>query len=349
MTVLKRMGTLTAATGLAALVSLTGSANALAEDAAQFYKDKTVRFIVGVGVGGGFDQYARMLAPHIAKQLGATVVVENQPGAGGIIALNTMSVAQPDGLRFQIINGTPLLLGQLLGLKNIRYDLTKLEHLGAVSAEPWAALVSTKLPIKTPQDLVSYGKQISWGATGPTGGPSDGAAITCQALKLNCQIVTGFRGSAEIALAMERGEVDALYVTDASALNYAKNKQARPVGVGARKRSTLLPDVPTFYETLKLAPEQQWWLDLRTELNEFGRVLVTTTGVPADRLAYLRGAIKKVLTDPAVIAEGAKRRRYIEFREPAAVHNLAKKLLGTLDAKQKAEVNDVIMKKFYSK
>ena len=86
------------------------------------------------------------------------------------------------------------------------------------------------------------------------------------------------------------------------------------IAVGDRKRSELMPKVPTLFEALKLTPEQQWWLDFRADLNEFGRVLVTTPNVPADRLAFLRAAIKKVLTDPELIADAA---HWPQWEQPA--------------------------------
>jgi tripartite-type tricarboxylate transporter receptor subunit TctC len=340
---------LAAALALSTLAIPIGVNGAAAQDEAAFYKGKTVRFVVGAGVGGGFDTYARMLAPHLAKALGATVIVENQPGAGGIIALNAIAAAQPDGLRIMLVNGTPLLLGQILETKNVRYDMTKLSHLGAISNEPWAATVRTDLPIKSPQDLVKYGKQIRWGATGPIGGPSDGAALTCEALKIDCRIIAGYRGSSDIALAMQRGEIDGLYITDGSAARYRERKQAHVVGIGARERSKLMPDVPTFHEAVKLSPQSQWWLDVRAELNDFGRVLVTTPGVPADRLAFLRAAIKKVLTDPVVLAEADKRKRELEYRDPEVLSKLATKLINGIDAKQKAAMREVVLKKYYGK
>lgn len=319
---------------------------AAAQDAADFYKGKTVRFIVGVAVGGGFDAYARMLAPHLSKVLEATVVVENLPGAGGLLAMNQMMTAAPDGLRIKIVNGTPQLLAQILEQDNIKYDLTKMPHLGVVAAEPWGVLVAPNSPIKTPADLAKPGQKIRFGGTGPTGGPSDGASITCEALKLDCRVVLGYRGSAEIALAMQRGEIDGLYVTDTSAATYDKSGQGRVVGMASRKRSELLPNVPTFYEALKLTPEQEWWLDFRADLNSYGRVLVTMPGIPADRLATLRKAVQKVLTDPAVLAEGEKTQRPIEYRDGPSMEALATKLVTQLTPEKKAQVRDVVLKKY---
>lgn len=326
----------------AALIPLS----AAAQEAAEFYKGKTVRFIVGVAVGGGFDAYARMLAPHLSKALDATVVVENLPGAGGLLALNQMMTAAPDGLRIHIVNGTPSLLAQILEQDNIKYDLTKMPHLGVVAAEPWGVLVAPNSPIKTPADLVKPGQKFRFGGTGPTGGPSDGASITCEALKLDCRVVLGYRGSAEIALAMQRGEIDGLYVTDTSAATYDKSGQGRVVGMASRQRSTLLPNVPTFYEALKLAPEQEWWLDFRADLNSYGRVIVTMPGIPADRLAALRRALRQVLTDPVVIAEGEKTQRPVEYRDGPAMETLATKLVSQLTSERKAQVREVVLKKY---
>ncbi len=332
--------------GLAGAVLAVMAWGAVAQPAAEFYKGKTVRFIVGVGVGGGFDAYARMLAPHIGKALDATVVVENLPGAGGLLALNQMAVAQPDGLRFKILNGTPSLLAQILEQDNIKYDLTTMPHLAGVAAEPWGVLVGEQTGIKTAQDLVKPGRKIRWGGTGPTGGPSDGASLTCQALALDCRVVLGYRGSAEIALAVQRGELDGLYVTDASLAQYLNAQQGLVVAMASRERSKVLPAVPTFYESLNLTPEQEWWLDFRAELNGYGRVLLTMPGIPADRLAHLRAAIAKVLTDPAVIAEGAKTQRFIEYRDGATMQGVATKLVKQLSGERKAQVREAVLKKF---
>jgi tripartite-type tricarboxylate transporter receptor subunit TctC len=321
-----------------------GAGVAQAQTPAEFYKGKTVRFVVGLGVGGGFDAYARMIAPHLSKELGATVVVENQPGAGGLIALNQLYAAEPDGLRLMIVNGTPAALGQLLGQENLRYDLTKVEHLGVISAYPWIWLAGPKSQIKTVADAMKPGVKVRWGGTGPSDGPADGAAITCEALKLDCAVILGYKGSSDIALAMERGEVDSLYISDSSAANYVKAGQGRAVASMARKRSALLPDVPTVFEQTKLSPEQEWWLDFRASLNDLGRILVTTPGVPADRLDFLRAAVKRALNDPALIAEGEKTQRFVQYQPPEEALELTRQVLATATPDQKEQLRKIIFK-----
>ena len=117
------------AVALILLAGLTLAAPASAEDAASFYKGKTVHFIVGYSPGGGYDTYARLLAPYFEKATGATVVVENKPGAGGITALNQLVRGAADGLSFQMLNGEAAILSQLTGKAGVAYDMTKVSIL----------------------------------------------------------------------------------------------------------------------------------------------------------------------------------------------------------------------------
>src|SRR5262249_6415351 len=97
-----------------------------------FYAGKTVRMIVGSGTGGGYDVFSRMIAPYLAKVLGATVIVENQPGAGGLVALNRLYVAPPDGLQISLANGTSAAFAQLTDQQGVRYELPKFTYLATV-------------------------------------------------------------------------------------------------------------------------------------------------------------------------------------------------------------------------
>jgi hypothetical protein len=99
-----------------------------------FYAGKTVRMIVGSGPAGGYDIFSRLIAPYLAKTLGTTVIVENQPGAGGLIALNRLYVAPPDGLQISLANGTSAAFAQLTGDQAARFDLAKFTYLSTVGA-----------------------------------------------------------------------------------------------------------------------------------------------------------------------------------------------------------------------
>lgn len=331
----------------AALALAFTSGAASAESAKDFYQGKTVRFIVGYGPGGGYDTYVRMLAPHFGKALGATVIVENQPGAGGMNALNKVYAAEADGLQIMIVNGTAATLSQLLDQPGVRYDLSKVGHLGTVSASPWIWIVNKGFEPKTVAAIMKSGKTVRWAGTGLTDGLSDGASITCEALNLKCKVVIGYKGSHDAALAVSRGEMDALYVSDTSANNYVKTGDVVAVASMSPERSTFFPKLKTIYEELKLTPDQKGWFDFRSKVDNLGRILITTPNVPADRLEYLRAAVKKVLTDPAIIAEGDKSQRYIKYVDAKATEKDAVSLIRNIAPARKKQVQEVVLRKYH--
>ncbi|MBM3608307.1 MAG: hypothetical protein FJX29_07615, partial [Alphaproteobacteria bacterium] len=129
------------AAALLAASMMTALAPAMAQDNASFFKGKTIKLVVGFGVGGGYDAYARMLAGPIGQRLGATIVVENQPGAGGVNALNRVYAAKGDALQMMIVNGTAAALSQIVEQSGVRYDLAQVGMLGTIAASPWVWLV----------------------------------------------------------------------------------------------------------------------------------------------------------------------------------------------------------------
>jgi len=333
--------------GLTALIAgtLVGG-TASAADGASFFKDKTVRIVVGYGPGGGYDAYARMLAPHLKKVLDATVIVENQPGAGGLSALNRLYIAPPDGLQMMLIQGTGAALSQIVGLPAVRFDLAKLGYLGIVSASPWVWLASAKTKIMTVADALKPGLKMSFGASGQIDGLSDGAAITCATLNLDCRIVRSYKGSSAVALALAQGEMDMEYVSDTSANHYVQAGDARALASMGRVKSRFFPNQPTIFDAVKLSPEQQWWFDFRATLDALGRILVVPPGMAKNRLAELQAAFKKVLTDPAVIAEGEKYQRYIDYVDPEKTRQMVHSVVASLTPAQKEQAIHIIIKKY---
>jgi len=342
MTKLRRIAVLSLAAGWV----VSASSGQAQETEKAFYAGKTVRMIVGSGTGGGYDIFSRLIAPYLAKTLGTTVIVENQPGAGGLSALNRLYAAPPDGLQLMLISGIASTLSQLVEQGEVRYDLSKVGHLGIVSASPWMWLGGQQSPIRTAADALKPGVQLSWGASGQIDGTADGAAITCTVLKLNCKVIGGYRGTAEIALAIERKEMDALYVSDTSANLYVKSGQSRPVATMARTKSRFFPDAPSIFDAVKLTPEQEWWFDFRSTLDALGRVLITTPGVAADRLAFLQEAVRTMVRDPALLAEAEKTQRYIDYRDPAASLAAIERVIKAPTAAQRAEIKHIVLSKY---
>src|SRR6187431_3221515 len=131
-----------------------------------FYSGKTVRMIVGAGIGGGFHVFSRMIAPYLAETLGATVIVENQPGAGGLVALNRLYTAPPDGLQISLANGTMAASAQLTGYA--RFDLASFSYLSTVGTPPGLWLVEPNSPFREVQQAVDARKKWRWASAGGT-------------------------------------------------------------------------------------------------------------------------------------------------------------------------------------
>jgi tripartite-type tricarboxylate transporter receptor subunit TctC len=328
------------------LFAISVASSAHAEDPVAYYKGKTFRFVAGGGVGGGYDAYARMLAPHLGRALGATAIVENQPGAGGLAGLNRIYVSDPNGLQLIILNGGAAVLSQLFDLQSVQYDLTKLEYLATASSSPWLVIVNPDSPHNSLKDLLASKAMVRWSAVGLIDGLSDGASMMCEAFAMSCKVVMGYKSSSEAALAITRNEMDALYVSDTSANNYVKSGQNKAIATISRSRSQFFSDMPTVFETMTLTPEQTYWMELRSNIDALGRILVTTPGIPADRLNYLKATVKKVLTDPAVMDEGQKTQRYLAYEDGETTKKRALDIIANTPADQKAKIKDVVTKKY---
>jgi tripartite-type tricarboxylate transporter receptor subunit TctC len=328
-----------AALSVATHVTLPAFANEAA-----YFEDKTVRLVVGYSPGGGYDIYARMIAPYLRKYLKASVVVENKPGAGGITALNGIYVAPPDGLQMMLVKGNGAMLAQLTGQAGVRYDMQKFAYLGGTGFSPDVLVVGAKSPMKTVRDIAARKDQMLWAATGPMDGLSDGAAIICEALAIKCKVIMGYRTTNDAALALARGESEAMLTNESSAYNYLKSESVYPVAVMSQKRSRFFADTPTIFETPNLTADQKFWFTLRSDIDVFGRVLVAPPGMSQERVAFLQKATKAALTDPDLIAEGEKSLRYIEYQDAEAIQKLQAHIFVKVDKTLRERINGLMKK-----
>jgi tripartite-type tricarboxylate transporter receptor subunit TctC len=309
-----------------------------------FFAGKTVRLVVGFGPGGGYDSYARMLAPYLSRTLNATVIVENRPGAGGLVALNGVYMAPADGLTIMIVNGTGAAYSQLTDQQGARYDLAKLGYIATLSAPPSLWTVGTHVGTKTITEAIKSSRKWRWAASGPVDSLSDGAAFTCEAFKLDCQIVLGYKGSNDAALAVSRGEMDALYVTDTSANHYVQANDLIALATVGRNRSRFFPELPTVFEATRLNAGQEWLFDFRHQVQSLGRILVVPPGMPESRLSFLEAATAKAVNDPQFLAEGDKRQLYTDYVDAAGTRKNAMSIVTAITPEQKKLVHDILAK-----
>src|SRR5688572_26143555 len=181
--------------------------SAMAQTGADFYKGKTVTYIVATSPGGGYDLYGRLVAEFMQRYLpGSTFVVKNLPGAGHLVGTNTIYASKPDGLTIGTFN-TGLIYNQLIGLDGVKFDLTKMSWIGKAASDPRVFTVHPDLPIKTFQELQNWkGEPINFSTAGVGSAAYVETVMLAKALNLPAKIVTGYNGT-EDSLAMRRGEV----------------------------------------------------------------------------------------------------------------------------------------------
>ena len=327
--------------------ALSFHTTAVAADAADFYRGKTMTFLTPGSPGGGYDSYMREIIPHLEKKTGATVVPINEPGGGHLLAVNKTYAAAPDGLTILLTDGEASLIGQLLDAPGARYDLLKMSWIARVNSEKRVILFTKSSRYKTIVEAVKGGGTLKFGTTGKTDATNIGATLASHALGLKASVVTGYKGSREFVRAAIQGEVNAICLSETSSKRFSKGGRLTPVTVLSRGRSELFPEIPTVHEQFKLTEEQGWYIDYLEAFSEIGRSIVTGPGVPAERVAYLRKVFGEILNDPEFKKHMDKKRRPIGYADAATLVKSANAVLGSVTGARKKEIGHIIMEKYF--
>ncbi|MBI3065612.1 MAG: hypothetical protein HYY82_11845 [Deltaproteobacteria bacterium] len=294
-----------------ALLLLPASASAAAAD--DFYKGKSIRIVVGFSAGGGFDTYARAIARHMSKHIPGqpAIVVENMTGAGSLIAANHLfKVAKPDGLTIgHFIGG--LFLGQVLGQKGVEFDARKFEFIGAPITDHVVCAMTKASGITSVEKWMAAKTPVKMGGIAPgTSTPDNATRILKAALGLPIQLVTGYKGTADVRLAAESGEVaggcwgwDSVKTTWRKAI---ESGDAVVVLQANRKNHPELPQVP---QAIKLAKTEDARRIIDVGIHADSDIVRTYTlppGTPKDRVQVLRKAFDDTLKDAEFLADAKK-------------------------------------------
>jgi tripartite-type tricarboxylate transporter receptor subunit TctC len=287
----------------------TGAPALAQQDVADFYKGKTVRIVVGIGVGSGYDINARALARHLSAHIpgNPTVIVQNQPGAGSLIMTNQMYAAGPfDGTVIGAsFNGLPTT--PLLAPAGARFEAVKLNWIGSTNRETQAMYVWHAAPIMTLDDL--YTKEMIVGAQAPGSTQYDYPMLAKELFGMKFKVITGYEATPKIHLAMERGEVHGTWANwstlKAIAGNWLDEKKVRILAQWALKKNPEIPDVPMFLDVAKTETDRQA-LMLALGRLEFGRPFFMPPNVPPARVAAVRRAFDAVMKDKAFLEEADK-------------------------------------------
>jgi tripartite-type tricarboxylate transporter receptor subunit TctC len=292
-----------------AALLLSGAPTLAQEDVAAFFKGKTLRLIVGIGVGSGYDINARLLARHMAAHIPGqpTIIVQNQPGAGSLTMTNALYNTGPyDGtVMGASFNGMPTT--PLLQPTGVRFDPVKLNWLGSTNRETQAMYVWHTAPAQKLEDAKA--KETIMGAQAPGSTQFDYPVLANQLFGFKFKVVTGYESTPKIHLAMESGEVHGTIANwstlKAINTNWITEKKIRILAQWALKKNPDLADVPLFLDRAQSDAERAA-LRLMLARLEYGRPFFLPPNVPAARLEALRRAFDATMKDPAYLAEADK-------------------------------------------
>jgi tripartite-type tricarboxylate transporter receptor subunit TctC len=293
----------------AALAALAFASPARAQDAvAQFYKGKQINLYVGSSAGGGYDTYARLLARRFGSYIpgNPTVVPQNMPGAGSNkLASYIYSVAPRDGTAIgAIFSGA--ILQPLLG-DPVQHDPSKFIYLGNANNEVFLCVARSDAPVKSFADAL--GRELIVGATNEGGSSRDFTAMLDNLLGAKLRIVTGYPGSNEMLLALERNEVQGVCGLGWSSIAPQRTRllDSGLARVLVQLATTGHPElnrmgVPLAIDFTKSEDDRKV-MELVFSQLIFGRPFILPPGVPAERIAALRRAFMAALQDKDALAE----------------------------------------------
>ncbi len=321
---------------LVALVALGGvlvSQPAAAEPAADMFKGRKVSIYVSTGPGGGYDAYGRMLARHLGRHLpgNPTVVVENMPGAGGRNVMNFLyNVAPKDGTAIATVQHTTV-YDDLFGEAGVRYDARKFTWLGSMASFTSVGIAWHTSGVRTIEDAKT--KQIVMGSSGAGATSFQWTNLMNHLIGTKFKILVGYKGAADIYVALERGELDGVAGTDWTSIRngfqrWLDNKQINIFVQFATTPHPDLPNVPLIGDLVS-SPEDKTVLRFVFLGLGFARPFLAPPDLPAPVAAALRRGFDAVAKDPALLAEAKKIRFDVDAVDGVTVQRQLDELYAT--------------------
>jgi len=300
-----------------ALVSLVAmgfgtSSSVKADEVQDFYRSRHVNVVIGHETGSGFDVYGRALARHMGRHLPGNppFIPQNMVGAVGLNAANwTYNIAPKDGTVISIFAHT-VLLEPLLGVGAGRFDANNFNWIGNMDQVVGICGVSSRSAVTSYDELLR--REVLFGSSGVgAAGPLSQFPLALRNLTgAKIKMIQGYKGSAEIRLAMSRGEVDGICGLPISTIKTEWRSELQTnsfkilLQLGLEKNNELL-DIPLVYEYAKDA-DDRFVFDLIFGIQAVGRNFVAPPGTPSNRVSALQAAFMKTMSDPEFLADAAK-------------------------------------------
>ncbi|MFB3884283.1 MAG: Bug family tripartite tricarboxylate transporter substrate binding protein [Thermodesulfobacteriota bacterium] len=318
--------------------------------AAPFYEGRTIRIIVGYSAGGGYDTYARVLSRHMGRHIpgNPAIIVENMTGAGSLISANHLyKVAKPDGLTIGHFNGG-LFFNQVLGEQGIEFDARKFQFIGAAVTEDCAIAFTKASGITSIEKWMASKTPVKMGGVGPGAyAPDNVIRLVKVALNLPIQLVSGYKGTADIRLACESGELAGTsWGWQSMRVTWRKAIETGDVIVVLQTVPKAFPDLPKVPLAINYAKtaEARQLVELGIHSPSiFARPFVLPPGTPEDREQILSKAFQETLKDKEFLAETEKAKLDLA---PVSSEELEKAVAGIfkMDAAMTAKMKDILFK-----
>ena len=279
-----------------------------------FFKGKTMRIIVGGPPGGGFDTYARMIARIMPKHIAGapTIIVDNMPGAGMMIAANHVyKISKPDGLTIGHFTGSQT-INQVLGLAGVEFDMRKFSYLGAPTADHFSCAFTKASGITSTDKWLALKRPAKMGAVGPGNLTDNTLRVLSTSTNFPIQLISGYKGTAPIRLAMESGELDgSCWGWDSIKSTWARALESGEGIVVLQAAPKAHPDLPKVPLAINFGKNQDGKQLIDVVIhggNIFERTFLLPPGVPKDRAQLLKQAFANTMKDSEFLADAGKAR-----------------------------------------
>ncbi|MEX0806243.1 MAG: tripartite tricarboxylate transporter substrate-binding protein [Candidatus Binatia bacterium] len=330
------------------LIGASATANAAVAEQ-NFYKGKTVRIIVGFAAGGGFDAYARAIARNLGRHIpgNPAIIVDNMAGAGSRIAANYLYKSRPDGLLIGNFIGS-LILQQVMGDKGLEFDGRKFEWLGAPVQDETVCALTKASGIGSIDDWFAAKKPVKLGGEAPGANDSDVPRVLKAALGLPIQLIEGFKGTSNIRIAAEAGEIDGGCWTWASIrTTWSKGLESGLVKAIVQVNPQKAADIPDVPNAIDYAKTSEARILIESGVHAPSAILrayALPPGTPKERAGSLRNAFDATMKDPEFLMEMKKSKLEINALSGAEVDRVVSKLFQ-MDAANVSKIREILIPK----
>lgn len=311
--------------------SVTGAAAGAPED---FYRGRTLTIVVGSGAGGGFDTTARLVSRHIGGHIpGApTVIVQNMPGGGGLVAANHIfNAASKDGTVIGLFHEAQV-MNQLTGGEGVQFDLRQFNWLGSSYVDPNVCIVRSDAPVTTFAALIGHATPIAVGGTGPGSNTYDAPRVLAAATGATLKAVAGYPTTNDVRIGVERGEIHGMCLgwesVQSASGQWLQDGYARVFVQNGTTRHRDLPDVPLALEFAK-TEEDRTLLRLVDAPGAMAKPFAMPPGVDERLVEVMRAALTATYRDPGFLEEARAMKLDFQPKDAAGIQKVLDEVLAT--------------------